>query len=142
MAYRRPSGKSATWRITIATPDQVGGAWRRDRSPSSEEGTPKMSFRFKPQWQGERANAQEIGRSLRRLGIPSKDVSDAMPCLFRSSMTYKKHTQERSLSQIPVSFIFIVPYFWVFSPISKSDGSTLGELSDPNILNIAVVSLL
>src|SRR5215469_4999278 len=101
-----------------------------------------MSFGFKPKWQAERANAQEIGRSLRRSGIPSKDVSNAVPCLFRSAMTYRKHTQERSLSQIPVSLIFLVPYFLIFSSSNKPYRSALlDQLSDPDILNIAIASL-
>jgi hypothetical protein len=101
-----------------------------------------MPFRFRRQWRIERANAQEVGRSLRRLGISSKDVSDAVPCLFRSATTYKLHQQILSWLSIPVSLVFLIPYFVIFSSDKKQDEiNILSNLRDPEVLSLAAAFL-
>jgi hypothetical protein len=101
-------------------------------------GTAAMPFRFRRQWRIERANAQEVGRSLRRLGISSKDVSDAVPCLFRSATTYKLYQQKLSWSSIPGTLVFLIPYFVIFSSDKKSSEiNILSNLRDPEVSNLA-----
>jgi hypothetical protein len=101
-------------------------------------GTAAMPFRSRRQWRIERANAQEVGRSLRRLGISSKDVSDAVPCLFRSATTYKLYQQKLSWSSIPGALVFLIPYFAIFSSDKESSEiNILSNLRDPEVSNLA-----
>jgi len=102
-----------------------------------------MPLRFKRQWRDERAKTQEIGRSLRRLGIPPKEVSNAVPCLFRSAIMYKVHEQERALLSIPVSLIILIPYFFIlqYQNSKPDESSLLNQLRDSDISSLAVFFL-
>lgn len=100
---------------------------------------PEMPVRFRRQWQRERATTREVGRSLRRLGIPNQDIARALPCLFRKTMQYKKFIRQRALATIPLSVGMSVPYLLItmYGTTQSDSPDFLNALRDNQVLLLA-----
>lgn len=74
---------------------------------------------YRKWWKDERDNVKNIGRALRRVGIPGREVSAACPMLLRSVIEVTQSVSRAWLACLVIIIPpFIIPYLWIWHSYS------------------------